>query len=241
MVLLTRLGDCCTCVVAIILVPARNSMAQNRLSDYANLMTDTQLFSDTRAYWLTVTPAKPLPPGEPEHLEIEVTRAFKASVLSSGSIEGQVRPPWVKIAISVRGHRELQAPREGGFRSVMQVAEQGSSWDNSVNRIRFGSGYIEVLCPKLRGFGLGSLFMNLAIGWALCFHPDATVHEIKIGDDDYRDRRRQFCERFGFRFDRRTDATGNLLSAPMHVAKLRFGPHPLIESAKNLSAAAGVR
>ena len=117
---------------------------------------------------------------------------------------------------------------------MMRVVDSEASWDRDANRVQLGAGYIEVLCPKLRRFGLGALFMNHAIGWALCFHSDAKVREIKIGDDKYRDDRRRFYEAFGFRFEGRVDATKNLLSEPMSVSKLSFRPHPLIESDANL-------
>lgn len=207
----------------------------------AGCVTDPLSINEFRAYWLTTTPAKRLPPSEPERLEVDVKRAFATTVPSTGPFAGQVRPTKVKIDIDVRGHRELFAPREASFRTVMRVVDQEASWDRDANRVRFGGGYIEVLCPQLLGFGFGSLFMNLAIGWAMCFHPDARVHEIKIGNDARRTDRSRFYEAFGFRFDGRGDATGNLLSEPMRVADLRVRPHRLIESEANFKAAAGLR
>lgn len=202
-------------------------------------MTNPSLTTDTRIFWLTATEARPLPPTEPKQLKVIMTRSLSLPLRDGSYYNGQVRPHRMDVTIDVTHHKALRSKRDGEFRPLMRVIDSEATWDDGLNRVQLGGGFIEVLCEDLRSFGLGSLFMNAAIGWAMHYHADATLRAIKVTDDKYADRRKAFYCAFGFAFGRRRNATGSYLSEPMSVKDLRMRAHPMLDSEWNLTRRSG--
>lgn len=110
--------------------------------------------------------------------------------------------------------------------------------------VKLTDGFVEVIHPRLRGQGIGTLVFNVVTAWAQRTFPGAAVDPITLvrpGSSAEFDRLTRFYGRSGFTWDRPAgDWNRHFSSKPMMVEALKQYPEELLPAVRRVDLTKGI-
>lgn len=135
--------------------------------------------------------------------------------------------------------RVVDVTRLGWHRLVMTSLGRFSG-----SGVKLTDGFVEVIHPRLRAQGIGTLVFNVVTAWAQRTFPGVAVDPITLVRPDTAaqfDRLTRFYGRFGFAWDRPADGWGrHFPSKPMTVDALKQYPEELLADVRRVDLTAGL-
>lgn len=124
--------------------------------------------------------------------------------------------------------------------SLSSIVMFGGATRSHHKGVKITGGDVLVRYDRLRGFGIGTLMLNVTTAWASRTFPGESVEPITMINPADGDRLARFYGRFGFKWDRPANGwwSGHLPSEPMTVADLKQYPEEALPNVQRVDFSA---